>query len=254
MPDSDGFLTRWSRRKVQAQQGLGLPDSPQPASPKAVPALAVQPPVADVTVPAPAIPATAGTADADAADAADHTAPAAPPAPTLEEAQRLTTADDFSRFVGRNVDPQVKHTALRTLFSDPHFNVMDGLDTYIDDYGKPDPLPPGMLRQMVQSSMLGLFDDEPTAPAKADADADPSASTQPAAGGPPEPAHNPAHATEATEAATQAAAPVDTTAPPPSTPLATPSDEDIALRLQPHDATGPAGDRAGALQDAWRQH
>jgi hypothetical protein len=37
---------------------------------------------------------------------------------------------------------------------------MDGLDTYIDDYGKPDPLPAGMLRQMVQSQLLGLFDDE----------------------------------------------------------------------------------------------
>ena len=31
---------------------------------------------------------------------------------------------------------------MKKLFSDPHFNVMDGLDTYIDDYGKPDPIPP----------------------------------------------------------------------------------------------------------------
>jgi hypothetical protein len=46
---------------------------------------------------------------------------------------------------------------MKTLFSDPHFNVMDGLDIYIDDYSKPDPLPPGMLEKMVQSSMLGLF-------------------------------------------------------------------------------------------------
>ena len=43
---------------------------------------------------------------------------------------------------------------------------MDGLDTYIDDYGKPDPLPAGMLRQMAQSQVLGLFDDEPTEPAR----------------------------------------------------------------------------------------
>ena len=49
---------------------------------------------------------------------------------------------------------------MKKLFSDPHFNVMDGLDTYIDDYGKPDPIPPSMLRQMVQSKFLGLFDDE----------------------------------------------------------------------------------------------
>jgi hypothetical protein len=34
---------------------------------------------------------------------------------------------------------------------------MDGLDIYIDDYSKPDPLPPGMLERMVQSDMLNLF-------------------------------------------------------------------------------------------------
>ena len=34
---------------------------------------------------------------------------------------------------------------------------MDGLDIYIDDYSKPDPLPPGMLARMVQSDMLKLF-------------------------------------------------------------------------------------------------
>ena len=30
---------------------------------------------------------------------------------------------------------------LSNLFSDPQFNVMDGLDTYIDDYSKPDLIP-----------------------------------------------------------------------------------------------------------------
>ena len=30
---------------------------------------------------------------------------------------------------------------------------MDGLDTYIDDYGKPDPIPMPMLRQMNQSQV-----------------------------------------------------------------------------------------------------
>ena len=41
---------------------------------------------------------------------------------------------------------------MKKLFSDPHFNVMDGLDTYIDDYGKPDPIPLSMLRRMNQSA------------------------------------------------------------------------------------------------------
>jgi hypothetical protein len=43
------------------------------------------------------------------------------------------------------------------MFSDPHFNVMDGLDIYIDDYSKPDPIPMEMLKRMVQSDMLNIF-------------------------------------------------------------------------------------------------
>ena len=42
---------------------------------------------------------------------------------------------------------------------------MDGLDTYIDDYGKPDPIPLSMLRRMNQSAVLGLFDEEADAAA-----------------------------------------------------------------------------------------
>jgi hypothetical protein len=50
------------------------------------------------------------------------------------------------------------------MFTDPHFNIMDGLDIYIDDYSKPDPLPPGMLERMVQSDMLNLFKKSPDEP------------------------------------------------------------------------------------------
>jgi hypothetical protein len=34
---------------------------------------------------------------------------------------------------------------------------MDGLDIYIDDYSKPDPIPMDMLKKLNQSHMLGLF-------------------------------------------------------------------------------------------------
>ena len=51
--------------------------------------------------------------------------------------------------------------ALKKLFaSEPHFNVMDGLDTYIDDYNKFEPIPKAMLRQLVNARALGLIDDE----------------------------------------------------------------------------------------------
>jgi hypothetical protein len=84
------------------------------------------------------------------------------------------------------VSPEVKQAALKKLFTDPHFNVMDGLDTYIDDYGKPDPLPPGMLRKMAQSQLLGLFDHEKEVPAEVAASPQASA-TAPA---PTEPPHD----------------------------------------------------------------
>jgi hypothetical protein len=60
-----------------------------------------------------------------------------------------------------DVDPVVQQAALKKMFTDPHFNVMDGLDIYIDDYSKPDPLPQGMLERLVQSEMLNLFNKNP---------------------------------------------------------------------------------------------
>ena len=77
---------------------------------------------------------------------------------------------------------------MKKLFADPHYNVMDGLDTYIDDYSTPDPIPKAMLRQMVQARMLGLLDDEleeqpqPVDVVASDAAASPQASRRAGAG------------------------------------------------------------------------
>jgi hypothetical protein len=56
-----------------------------------------------------------------------------------------------------DVDPGLRREALKTLFKDPRFNVMDGLDVYIDDYSKPDPLPPGWLEKIAAVSRLGDY-------------------------------------------------------------------------------------------------
>ena len=80
-----------------------------------------------------------------------------PPPPTLADVATLTRESDYSRFVAPEVDGEVKNAALKKLFGDPRFNVMDGLDVYIDDYSKPDPLPASMLRQMAQAAFLGLI-------------------------------------------------------------------------------------------------
>jgi hypothetical protein len=84
----------------------------------------------------------------------------APPPPTLADAQALTPASDFKAFVAREVSPEVRNLAMKKLFADPHFNVMDGLDIYIGDYTQPDPLPEGMLRKMASAHALGFFDHE----------------------------------------------------------------------------------------------
>ena len=51
----------------------------------------------------------------------------------------------------------MSEAALRTLFQDPIFNVMDGLDTYIADFSQPDPLPPEWLGQLNQMARLGEY-------------------------------------------------------------------------------------------------
>ena len=137
------FLSRWSRRKLQTREGAALPDRGASAQP--APAAVVAP-----VQPAPPPPEPAATTPP----------PAAEPAPTLADVAALSAQSDYTRFVARGVAPEVRNAALKKLFTDPHFNRMDGLDTYIDDYGKPDPLPAGMLRKMAQSRLVGLFDDE----------------------------------------------------------------------------------------------
>lgn len=70
--------------------------------------------------------------------------------PVLPPVESLTAESDFSAFLHPKVEEKLRRAALKKLFSNPHFNVMDGLDVYIDDYGKPDPIPPEMLERLNQ--------------------------------------------------------------------------------------------------------
>ena len=90
-----------------------------------------------------------------------ETAPAAPveptaelPPPTLEEVAALGHDADFSRFVKPGVDETVRRSAMKKLFTDPHFNVMDGLDIYIGDYNTFEPIPPAMLAMLAHAKPL----------------------------------------------------------------------------------------------------
>ncbi len=70
--------------------------------------------------------------------------------PNLPPLESLTPESDFSAFLHPKVDEALKRAALKKLFSDPRFNIMDRLDVYIDDYGQPDPIPPEMLKRLNQ--------------------------------------------------------------------------------------------------------
>jgi hypothetical protein len=74
--------------------------------------------------------------------------------PELPPLEKLTFDSDFKGFFHPKVDEDMRRAALRKLFSDPHFNVMDGLDVYIDDYSKSDPIPAAMLAGLKQAQRI----------------------------------------------------------------------------------------------------
>ena len=196
----EGFLARWSRRKA----GIAAPaDERGDAAPAATPPTAAPP--------SPALPEGTGVEPAAAAEAAGT----APPLPTLADVAALTRESDYARFMAPGVDRSVRNAAMKKLFSDPRFNVMDGLDVYIDDYSKPDPLPLEMLKKLRQSELLGLFRDDAAAatPAAASAAAQASVDNAGVAASPPTPRAQSA----------------------PSTDDSSRAEDDPDLRLQPDD-------------------
>lgn len=136
------FLSRWSRRKLEK------------SAPESAPA--------PVAPPEDAAPPAVGQ---DIAPQEDASPPPSPPEP-LPPVDSLTPESDFTRFMQPGVDPGTKSAALKQLFKDSRFNVMDGLDTYIEDYSVPDPIPAGMLKTMYQAREH-LFSEEEKALADA---------------------------------------------------------------------------------------
>lgn len=61
---------------------------------------------------------------------------------------------DFTVFLKEEVSEAVRRQAMKTLFADPHFNVMDGLDIYIDDYSISEPIPEAMMATLNQAKNL----------------------------------------------------------------------------------------------------
>ena len=74
--------------------------------------------------------------------------------PDLQDALALRPDSDFVPFMARGVDESVKRLALKQLFADPHFNVMDGLDIYIGDYNTFVPMTAAMVAALNHGKAL----------------------------------------------------------------------------------------------------
>ncbi len=124
-------LRRWSQRKLEVARAESQPLAE--TSKRAT----------DVIADAEASATTSGRALATPAAAL----PASVQLPPIES---LTIDSDFAPFFKPQVDEAVKRAALKQLFRDPRFNIMDGLDVYIDDYTQADPIPAAMLEDLMQ--------------------------------------------------------------------------------------------------------
>lgn len=126
-PSSEGIsLSRWSRLKRAAAEGQA-----PPASGRSVPA--EQPATVSDRNEHAAQHAPADT-HADIAEQAD-----------LPPMSSISLAEDFTPFMRAKVPQALKQQALKALFKEPHFNVMDGLDIYIDDYTVFEPISPEVM-------------------------------------------------------------------------------------------------------------
>lgn len=121
MSTSGRFLSRWSRLKL----------APVEAE-------------AEKPVTASALPLDAVAAEGASPAAVDQVAPPA----ALPDIASLALDSDFTAFLKDEVSEGLRRQALKKLFNAPHFNVMDGLDIYIDDYSVSTPIPPELMAKM----------------------------------------------------------------------------------------------------------
>ena len=159
---AEGFLGRWSQRKQEARSGKPFADPEVQADPLASSNAAASNVASSLSTPKSMAQAQNDPSDQHSDKYAESVSngKAEMPLPTLEDVKNLTSQSDYAPFVARNVPSEVRNTAMKKLFTDPHYNVMDKLDIYIDDYSKPDPISESMLRQMASAKFLNLFSDE----------------------------------------------------------------------------------------------
>jgi len=125
MAQGEDFLSRWSRLKRE-EAAKPTPPPAREAKPGAV------------------------AAEGEAA-----------PEQSLPPIDSLTLDSDYRGFLQPGVDAVLRRAALKKLFRDPrfHFDQMDKLDTYIDDYSIEDPISDEMMKTLEHARHI-LFDEK----------------------------------------------------------------------------------------------
>jgi hypothetical protein len=149
-------LQRWSRRKQAVQAGVVPTEA---AAEGATQLAAIDPQRAAQASPD----RSAGrSADPSADRSADRSTDADTKhteLPSLDSLQGLQS--DYLDFMQPKVTQQLKRAALKKLFADPHFNVIDRFEAYSEDYTQADPIPAAMLRGLNQAKGLLFPHDDP---------------------------------------------------------------------------------------------
>ena len=108
-------------------------------------------------------PATSSANPPPAPRASTAAAPGVSAPQALSALDSLEFSSDFSAFMADEVEDGLRRVALQKLFHAEHFNVMDGLDVYTEDYNNFEPIGEELLRNLNQARGL-LFDDEKLPP------------------------------------------------------------------------------------------
>lgn len=139
---SENFLSRWSKRKleVRAQEKLA----------EEAPAVQDKAPVSAVNVESENRAHELVKADSQVQPVPDPELPL----PTEADLLAVRQGGDIKAFMVDKVSAELKNKAFKALFSRPEFNVMDGLDIYIDDYNKFTPLSKEDIGKMTLSKQL----------------------------------------------------------------------------------------------------
>ena len=139
---SENFLSRWSKRKleVRAQEKLA----------EEAPAVQDKAPVSAVNVESENRAHELVKADSQVQPVPDLELPL----PTEADLLAVKQGGDIKAFMVDKVSTELKNKAFKALFSRPEFNVMDGLDIYIDDYNKFTPLSKEDIGKMTLSKQL----------------------------------------------------------------------------------------------------